>query len=1257
MKTLLPLIFLLPLAALAQTTSVPKGILTTATTTGGANPWIYVRWTSMDGSLPFGTPFAIHLKNGAANASVPLQSQGVSVPGDETAIASAQISRATRLGADIAAMDRDISAYTAVLRLDHKRPAKTPEPPAETAPLAIKLAQLIHQARSGDNRTAAALRQMAIAHPGIALAIGEAWAGPLTAAVGSPVTVELRSFDPVACVETGIAGRITVQAGQPEIMTAPGAPVQVPDLTGSGDRIVKLRWATPDTLRRQIPLLTGYTVWRVTPAAALARGWLGAPPSAAVLRGFTASNPADTTRITDTPLQVGKLFSAAQAADFSNTPSGDPVTYFLPDDNGRFNRDAAGNLIGTAFPDGSRFQYFVAARDLLGREGAVSAAGEGTACTRLAPPVPSEFTLTEESVTQNDVACQCFNLRWKANLPEGDNDTDFYQIFRGSASENVGVDLANIGNLAPLATLAHSPDAGGYMSYQDIAFQTAPAPGTTFWYAIRAIHTSPRPPDNFSALSPQLYGTYRLANAPAAPEVAQSFECPLAGLKLGALAAPYEFEALAPEDEDGTLRTIRLNIERGDPGVAWVEVKIVTSTTNPEFTRFEFDPEGAPLIADFTVPSDIGTNTLVVKAGSFAGAESNDIARQINIPINIPDWTQDNALVLRGKAIAPALGEITTANADHIEMFALFSGSSVPLAASATGEKYFSAALSGPDHKPYVVQANRSGWATVIGAEIAGNRIYFSDPETTAATSYRVIPIITGTRVCMHFADGADGSIRPIMLRLALPPDFGEYRIFRRVDDGNLTLIAQGDGRHLPPNASEVVRMDSTLPATGCILRYFGQTFDKQGQSSPLVPIGEPITLGRKDVAVPSLRAPRPVGTSSAPMLRLEWFCPPEGIERFHIRLDPEKIPVSTAPNHGFSTQLFKVDAPKPTFKATAGYRLRHISRFRASTFSGVTGPVGEGQPLGAGPVFTLDLPASLATRYKITLQAISVAGVSSGLSKEFTFTWTPPPPPPIPFVEPTVAWPQRPLPDSGFWHPLVRAELTVKPPSGGPTLYEKWDIVAPGSFTDYPVGVRIAAIRGKGRSMVSAEESTPGSGRFIAYVFTDQFTSFSRDPSADLSTWLLRRKTTSALVPDGSLIAPIVDEEIASPFAPRVDAKNLALGDSLLPAVLYRTEIPSTRFPSVSGATIQVSPMISKIAADQLDGTDIRDPYIGVIARQAATNAFVDGGIRSLDLFLLDTQPVVRGARYHYTLLRFSPADGELLESIDAGEITIPES
>ena len=98
------------------------------------------------------------------------------------------------------------------------------------------------------------------------------------------------------------------------------------------------------------------------------------------------------------------------------------------------------------------------------------------------------------------------------------------------------------------------------------------------------------------------------------------------------------------------------------------------------------------------------------------------------------------------------------------------------------------------------------------------------------------------------------------------------------------------------------------------------------------------------------------------------------------------------------------------------------LMAFRRGTLAGLTGMVGAGQQLGAGPVFTMEFPVKLNTRYTLSIQALSLAGISGGGSKAYPFAWSLPPAPPIPHEEAKVPWPQRDLPEATNWHPAVRA-------------------------------------------------------------------------------------------------------------------------------------------------------------------------------------------------------------------------------------------
>lgn len=1243
---------------------VPAGLLTAATTATDASgqQWVYVRWQSTDGSLPFGTPFAVYLKNGPADSPEPLVSQGIAMPADKTALASVILSRATAIGGDPVAVNSAVSNYYDVVRNDHFVPDVATDLPSDCTEIPERLAKIVQQA-GGDARSVESLRQLALAQPVFALATAEAWAGRVTAPVGTPVTIELRTWDPATSTETGVAGRITVNVGTPETILAPGAPVQVPDLTATGERVVKLRFATSDDLRRQGPILSGYSLHRVTRAEAEARNWHVTPPAMTDLRALEESSPAIAKNLTPGPLLIGKLFSDLNVADFSDTPSGDPVTHYFADDNGRYALDAQGHVTGTAFPDGAQFYYFAAGRNLLGRDGLVSPGGLATAVARLAPPVPVEVTLAPEVYDLAGTPARGFRLRWKANLPDGDNDTDRYEIFRGSQN----VDLNDPGSLPAPVILEHQPDGDGYMSWLDTSLPVNPAETSTWWYTLRAVHDCPLPPDNRSGLTPVIYGSLPADSAPLPPAAVPAMACPLAGLAVDATAGLADYETVTLSDDDAVneaQRPVRLVIATPDHGVDRIEVKWSwfigddTEITEQEFTSFEVPRDGDEVVMDFMVPAIPPTAatpviTFTARAVSIAGAISGEVVRGFSVAdVTAAEgvWNEDQALVIRGTALAPGLAELRRGNPLHLAMFGLSTPVTLNGGAGATpaGGTSFTAEVQFDDHTPVIIESLRGGvWETFTGTEAMGGRISFTDPiADPPAEDYRAYLVQTGSSPCIHFADRADGGITPVSLLLQLPLNYGEYRIYRRVDEGALELIAQGDGSELPPLATVVQRLDNALPATASRLAYFGQTFDKQGVASALIPLGETITLGRARVETPVLKLPRPAGSELEPSVRLEWFCPPDGIERFAVTLTR----IGEVP--GGSTPSLPPGGPivgGPFGKGTLIGGASEAAAYEVKAAPGFTPAIN--RDLGEGPVFVYQQRVVMDTRYKISVQAISIAGVSSPPSREFEFAWrTPQAPPPV-ALEPTVSWPARPLPPVGKWHPFVKAELT----SGF-----SGTLLSPGTSGDYPVGVRIGTYgTALWSELLEVAEDPPGSGHKVAKI-PFSFLPFGKGP--DPMNYLYRRsdwKAGTDLEMANSL--PIALSE--GFIRPAVPPSSKQSAEVLLPAVLYRQQVPSAKWPAVSGETIQVSPMIEKIAYSTVppapgqtlgERLAVRDPHVGLVHRISPLGGSYG---QWMDLYLLDTQPVVRGAKYRYTLLRFHAGTGEIAEAIDCGELLIPEN
>jgi hypothetical protein len=107
--------------------------------------------------------------------------------------------------------------------------------------------------------------------------------------------------------------------------------------------------------------------------------------------------------------------------------------------------------------------------------------------------------------------------------------------------------------------------------------------------------------------------------------------------------------------------------------------------------------------------------------------------------------------------------------------------------------------------------------------------------------------------------------------------------------------------------------------------------------------------------------------------------------------------------------------------------------------------------------------------------------------------------------------------------------------------------------------------------------------------------------------------------------------------------------GNPPWPCVLYRQQVANAKFPNVPGHVVQVSPLIEGVFLGGPnppgDCPTIRDPFF-----TTKLNVSIE---QLTDIYLKDTQPVVAGARYRYSLVRFK-SNHEILEIISLGEIGV---
>ena len=109
------------------------------------------------------------------------------------------------------------------------------------------------------------------------------------------------------------------------------------------------------------------------------------------------------------------------------------------------------------------------------------------------------------------------------------------------------------------------------------------------------------------------------------------------------------------------------------------------------------------------------------------------------------------------------------------------------------------------------------------------------------------------------------------------------------------------------------------------------------------------------------------------------------------------------------------------------------------------------------------------------------------------------------------------------------------------------------------------------------------------------------------------------------------------------------AVERSVLPVMLFRTHVPDPNlYPEVPGDVVQVSPLMENIIDEAVTGgRRILDPFVHV--RVSGEEQ------RFCDLFIMDTQPQVSGARYAYLLALFDEETKEMLHIIPVGTVAIP--
>jgi hypothetical protein len=1203
---------------------IPDAVFTAGTTvTDDQNrSWAFVSIRPSEAGALKGRLMEIHLKNGLPGDPGTFTKMGVVAPELEESVLNVLLERGRRIGENLTELDGILYDLYRT-RTGEKNSLKQSGPAPPKPPLAEMLSSLLARA-TVDAETAQLLRVLGQAHPSVKMALGEGWAGPLSVAQGQPVTLEVRDWS--AAGPGGVLGRVTLTAGVPVLLPAPGPPVQVPDLTPKGDLNVKLRWGQEDDLRRQSPLSGGFRIWRMLRAFAVENGVDAAAPSFSQLQTWVTEGNA--VQVSEKPVLASQLMSLVEASDMV----ADPTTYFLTDDGQRYRMDAAGVQMDDPLLEGSEFTYFITSLDLLGRDGPPSLPGHAVVCRTLPPPVPSDLRVENYWAPDADAATgtQTLQFFWQSNTNTARDVTHHYEIFRGT-------DLSRLQSPEGKALLeaegpiagnqAHTADAA-LMSFIDVTPEALAADfGETLWYSVRAVHLSPLGPIKSDFAAPVMIAK-RQREGPPAPSGWVEINCGRASVIFTSQEITQVPDQLA---NDGLIR-IRLLCQRLDPGIAHVDLSVRIGTEITDLGRHIYPAEGDWVAADFELPANaLPAQSLVAicQSTTHTGMLSN--MKETTLTHLGPEGRRE--ATFQTKSLANS--DLVPGDAFSDELLESPRDASALVTQAGLGFAVTTPTLNG---RHVVIQTNNpvaavSSWTNRGHALVRDSQLYFQTPpvpegEAPPLIGCRVFPIRDFGGTCTDLAfnpgTGQAGKLGVIIfttLRTA------EYRLFRRINDGPYTLVGQGAGSYAATDPVNAVRReDDALPMTDCTICYYTQTVDRDGNASAMVRLEPCIERKSPVLPKPRLSPPEAIGTAAEAKMKLTWMCPPQGVERFVITIKAKGgaaaqstlenastyslvQPISSA-LAGRTVNYLSADsegkvtptqqAAGPATQAGNGDNMAVLNLPTARLFyqkwvqtsSFVTPPLGNSYP--ADPPFTAEFVVQPGVTCSVFVQAVRglmLNGLGRGpASAKYDFKWEEP----VAGPEPEVAWPARPLPEVTLISGVAAAEID-------PVL---WPATINGQR---PVGVKLASL--------------PSQGTEDFFTVASEIVYAPRPPSPGF-----RRHNPNAHLP-----------------RPLGDGIRQVQG-----VVLYRQQVANQLFPEVSGDTIQVSPLVHQIAwipttLDDRNASRLVDPFFAI-----KVNAPPNGNY-SLDLHLLDTQGVINGARYHYYLVCFG-ADGEITQTIDAG-------
>ena len=422
------------------------------------------------------------------------------------------------------------------------------------------------------------------------------------------------------------------------------------------------------------------------------------------------------------------------------------------------------------------------------------------------------------------------------------------------------------------------------------------------------------------------------------------------------------------------------------------------------------------------------------------------------------------------------------------------------------------------------------------------------------------------------------------------------YKVYRSVDHGPQTLVDAGFYTGL----GLVTWKDKNPPVTVSDLCYYLQLLDKNSNAGPLV-LQDCIESGDASfLPVPMLEELKSAGLPGSGQMKVRWFCATPGVERFEIWV-ARKSGTAPATGAGLSNDLV----------VTHPNMLTDVTGTEGLDFSIFETAVARHVSLSGTPEFEYTLPVSSKDVYTVMVRAVGKGAFDSRFVGTFSnveeFTWSLK----TLALGNSVPWPARSLPPQADFNEGISAiHLNI-------SRFLPWRANA----------VRI--------------------GEYA-------------DPAHDANSTAVLVNDNDPTAPRAGIISTLNDPESYLYCNDEVAKAEEAYDDKtgghgcLLPVVLYRVQVPSLEFLIVPGDIVQCGPMMEQIASKEEGGhTVVLDPFILPLHMDDTSLPRTLPG-SDHDIMLLDRQPVIKGAKYKYLLVRFGP-NKEIERVIVTNEVLVP--